>query len=69
LRQRRGDTAALALAAVGIAQFLLTFLRQPDMGAVPPGGILDLIQWVAVGMIVASGLIWLQPRKQVSHAV
>ena len=69
LRQRRGDTAALALAAVGIAQFLLTFLRQPDMGAVPPGGILDLIQWVAVGMIVAAGLIWLQPRKQVSHAV
>ncbi|MEO6909931.1 MAG: prolipoprotein diacylglyceryl transferase family protein [Edaphobacter sp.] len=69
LRQRRGDTAALALAAVGIAQFLLTFLRQPDMGAVQPGGILDLIQWVAVGMIVAAGLIWLQPRKQVSHAV
>ncbi len=68
-RQRRGDVAALALAAVGIAQFLLTFLRQPYMYAVPPGGILDPIQWVAVGMIVAAGLIWLQPRKLVSHAV
>ena len=39
------------------------------MYAVPPGGILDPIQWVAVGMIVAAGLIWLQPRKLVSHAV
>ncbi|MBN9617770.1 MAG: hypothetical protein BGO25_11870 [Acidobacteriales bacterium 59-55] len=68
-RQRRGDTAALALAAVGVAQFLLTFLRQPYIDAVPSGGILDPIQWVALGMIVAAGLIWLQPRKLVPHAV
>jgi len=68
-RQRRGDTAALALAAVGVAQFLLTFLRQPYIDAVPSGGILDPIQWVALGMIVAAGLIWLEPRKLVPHAV
>lgn len=68
-RQRRGDTAAVALAAVGVAQFLLTFLRQPYIDAVPSGGILDPIQWVALGMIVAAGLIWLQPRKLVPHAV
>ena len=61
--------AAFAFAAVGIAQFLLTFLRQPDMDTVPFGGILDPVQWVAVGMIVAAGLIWLQPRKLVPHAV
>jgi phosphatidylglycerol:prolipoprotein diacylglycerol transferase len=68
-RQRRGDIAVAALAAVGIIQFLLTFLRQPYTYAAPSEGILDPIQWVAVGMIVAAGLIWLQPRKLVSHAV
>lgn len=67
--KRRGDTAAIALAAVGITQFLLTFLRQPYIDAVPSGGILDPIQWVAVGMIVVAGLIWLRPRKLVPHAV
>jgi len=36
---------------------------------VPSGGILDPIQWVALGMIVAAGLIWLQPRKLVPRAV
>lgn len=68
-RQRRGDIVLAALAAVGILQFLLTFLRQPYMYAVPSDGVLDPIQWVAVGMIVAAGLMWLQPRKLVSHAV
>jgi len=68
-RRHRGDTAAIALATVGIAQFLLTFFRQPYIDAVPSGGILDPIQWVALGMIVAAGLIWLQPRKLVSRAV
>jgi phosphatidylglycerol:prolipoprotein diacylglycerol transferase len=68
-RPRRGDIAAMALLAVGVIQFLLTFLRQPYIYAVPSDGVLDPIQWVAVGMIVAAGLIWLQPRKLVSHAV
>jgi phosphatidylglycerol---prolipoprotein diacylglyceryl transferase len=68
-RQRRGDTALLALAAVGIAQFLLTFLRQPDPSSEFLGDVLDPIQWVAIGMIVVAGIIWLQPRKLVPHAV
>jgi len=68
-RRYRGDTAAFALAAVGIAQFLLTFLRQPDPSVELLGNILDPIQWVAIGMIFVAGAIWLQPRKLVFHAV
>lgn len=68
-RQGRGDTAALALAVVGVAQFLLTFLRQPDPSVEVLGNVLDPIQWVAIGMIVAAGIIWLRPRKLVFDAV
>jgi phosphatidylglycerol:prolipoprotein diacylglycerol transferase len=68
-RQRRGDTAALALAVVGVAQFLLTFVRQPDPSVEVLGNVLDPIQWVAIGMIVAAGVIWLRPRKLVFDAV
>lgn len=67
--RRRGDVAVFGLAAVGIAQFLLTFLRQPDPSMEVFGNVLDPIQWVAIGMIVVAGAIWLQPRKLVSHAV
>jgi phosphatidylglycerol:prolipoprotein diacylglycerol transferase len=63
---RPGDTIALALAASGTAQFLLTFFRQPY----PDTGLLDPIQWIALGMIAAAGLVLLlQPRKLVTHAV
>ena len=68
-RQRRGDTAALALAVAGIAQFLLTFVRQPDPAVEVLGNVLDPIQWVGIGMIVAAGIIWLWPRKLVFDAV
>jgi phosphatidylglycerol:prolipoprotein diacylglycerol transferase len=68
-RQRRGDTTVFALTAVGIAQFLLTFLRQPASSVELLGNILDPIQWVAIGMIVVAGVIWLLPRKLVFHAV
>jgi phosphatidylglycerol:prolipoprotein diacylglycerol transferase len=68
-QQRRGDTAVLALAAVGIAQFLLTFVRQPDPAVEVLGNVLDPIQWVSIGMIVAAGIIWLWPRKLVFDAV
>jgi phosphatidylglycerol---prolipoprotein diacylglyceryl transferase len=65
-RHRPGDTLALALATSGTAQFLLTFFRQPY----PDTGLLDPIQWIALGMIAAAGLILiLQPRKLVTHAV
>ena len=65
-RRHPGDTLALALTAAGAAQFLLTFFRQPY----PYAGLLDPIQWIALGMIVTAGLILLlQPRKLVTHAV
>ncbi len=65
-RRHPGDTFALALAATGVAQFLLTFVRQPY----PYTGLLDPIQWIALGMIFVAGLVLLlQPRKLVPHAV
>jgi phosphatidylglycerol---prolipoprotein diacylglyceryl transferase len=64
-----GETFALALAASGVAQFLITFLRQPNPYPVPFGNVLDPIQWISLGMIVTAGLISLPPRKLVSHAV
>jgi phosphatidylglycerol:prolipoprotein diacylglycerol transferase len=65
-RHHPGDIFALALAAAGTTQFLLTFFRQPF----PDSSFLDPIQWIALGMIAAAGLILLlQPRKLVTHAV
>jgi len=65
-RHHPGDIIALALATSGTAQFLLTFFRQPY----PDTGLLDPIQWIALGMIALAGLVLLlQPRKLVSHAV
>jgi phosphatidylglycerol---prolipoprotein diacylglyceryl transferase len=65
-RHHPGDTFALALAAAGTAQFLLTFLRQPF----PDSNLLDPIQWIALGMIALAGFVLLlQPRKLVTHAV
>jgi len=69
-RRQPGDTIALALAAAGIIQFLLTFFRQPY----PYTGsdtyiLLDPIQWIALGMIVVAAIILLLPRKLVTHAV
>ena len=60
LRRRvPGTTASLALLAVGLAQFLLTFLRQPYPYAPDaPNFLLDPIQFVALGMMVAAGLLY-----------
>jgi phosphatidylglycerol---prolipoprotein diacylglyceryl transferase len=72
VRRRRhpGETFALALAVAGTAQFLLTFVRQPNTSIDPPiFDILDPIQWIALGMIVTAGFILLLPRKLVTHAV
>lgn len=54
-----GSTASLALATVGLAQFLLTFFRQPFVYPPPFTSILDPIQWLALGMIVANTLLFL----------
>lgn len=64
-----GSTAALALATIGLAQFLLTFLRQPFLYQPPFTSILDPIQWLALGMIVAGTLLFLTgPRVAVPYA-
>lgn len=68
-RARPGDIIALALAAAGLAQFLLTFLRQPELEAGRFGNLLDPIQWVALAMILVASFIWLLPRRPVLHAV
>lgn len=63
--RRSGGIAAAALAAAGIAQFLLTFFRQPYLysGSALFDHVLDPIQWVAIAMIAAAGVIFiLQPR-------
>jgi phosphatidylglycerol---prolipoprotein diacylglyceryl transferase len=69
-RERSGDTLVLALVYTGVIQFVLTFFRQPNVLAGSPlFDILDPIQWISLGMILISGLILLQPRKLVTHAV
>jgi phosphatidylglycerol:prolipoprotein diacylglycerol transferase len=69
-RQRPGDTFALALAATGTTQFLLSFFRQPYPYLEPNPKLLDPIQWIALGMIFFAGLVLLlQTRKLVPHAV
>jgi phosphatidylglycerol:prolipoprotein diacylglycerol transferase len=64
-----GETLSLALAATGIIQFLLTFFRQPYPYLNPSRTTLDPIQLLAIGMIVTAGLLFMRPRKLVSHAV
>jgi phosphatidylglycerol---prolipoprotein diacylglyceryl transferase len=69
-RHHPGTITAAALAAAGVAQFLLTFVRQPNPYPVPLGNLLDPIQWIALGMILTAALILLlQPRKRAPHAV
>lgn len=68
-RHRAGDTAAIALAAGGITQFLLSFLREPAYYENTLGRMLDPIQWVALGMIAIAGLLWQLSRRVVSDAV
>jgi phosphatidylglycerol:prolipoprotein diacylglycerol transferase len=59
-----GRTVTLALAASGIAQFLITFLRHPSEALDPQPAsltnILDPIQWVSLGMVFAAAVIYLQ---------
>jgi phosphatidylglycerol:prolipoprotein diacylglycerol transferase len=68
-RHREGDTAALGLAASGLVQFLLSFLREPAYYDNTLGRLLDPIQWLSIGMIVSAAVLWGWPRRLVSHAV
>lgn len=75
LRQRHqpGRPVALALAASGLAQFLITFLRHPSFDSDSPlFNLLDPIQWVSLGMIVAAVMLCLQStpiETQEHHAL
>lgn len=70
LRNRRQNTAALTLLLSGLAQFFLTFLRQPEFEDNAIGTLLDPIQWLAIGMIVLAAVLFIQqPRRTSSDAV
>lgn len=65
-----GGTTALALASTGLIQFMLSFFRQPALFGTPFSDILDPIQWAALAMLLASGLILItQPRRPAVHAL
>ena len=69
-RTQPNQTAALALAAAGTIQFLLTFFRQPYPYTTSTlYTALDPIQWIALGMIVVAAVLVLLPGKLVTHAV
>lgn len=59
LRRRRpavGGVTAAALFAAGVGQFLIGFLRQPDMFG--STSMLDPLQWVSVGMMLAGAVVY-----------
>jgi phosphatidylglycerol:prolipoprotein diacylglycerol transferase len=64
------NTIAIALAAAGTIQFLLTFFRQPYPYTTSTlYTALDPIQWIALGMIVVAAVLVLLPGKLVTHAI
>jgi phosphatidylglycerol:prolipoprotein diacylglycerol transferase len=54
-RVRHKDAAALTLVGAGAGQFLISFVRQPGLQVVAG---LDVLEWVAVAMMVAGVMIW-----------
>lgn len=61
-----GRIASAALLVTGLVQFLLTFLRQPYPYLDPAAHLLDPMQYLALGMILASGLLHLLPTRHPS---
>ena len=69
-----GRIASSGLLVTGLIQFLLTFLRQPYPYTDPSAHLLDPMQYLALGMILASILLYLLPTRpafpeHVSHAL
>ncbi len=66
----RRPSAPLALAATGLTQFLITFLRQPYPEEPIPALPLDPIQYAALAMLTAALILHLLPsqHEQVSGA-
>jgi len=61
---RPGETAGLALSTVGVAQFLLCFVRQPGQQQLG----LDTLQWVALAMLLAGGTLLAMRKREVRRA-
>jgi phosphatidylglycerol:prolipoprotein diacylglycerol transferase len=59
-----GTALAMGLVGAGAGQFLLGFLRQPDVSGVTT--LLDPLQWVAAGMMWAGGMVFLLMRPGTS---
>ena len=70
-----GTTAALALVLTGLAQFLLSFLREPLLAVYTPTPLVEPLQWLALALILAGGLLFVTrrtpaaPREDAAHAV
>ncbi|GGA67629.1 hypothetical protein GCM10011507_18970 [Edaphobacter acidisoli] len=70
-RWRPGSVASAALVAAGVAQFALTFFRQPYLYSDSTAFIraLDPIQWIALAMMVAAGIVFLFREREADDAV
>ncbi len=68
--RRSGHAASLVLLLAGIAQFALSFLRQPYPYApdAPPFP-LDPIQFLGLGMVVASGLLYVIATSRAARLI
>ncbi len=58
--RRAGETAGAGLVAAGLGQFLLSFWRQPGVTGVAG---LDVLQWVALGMVTSGFVLLSTPRR------
>ncbi len=65
-RVSAGDAASTALVGAGAGQFLLSFVRQPGVEMVAG---LDVLEWVALGMMVAGGVLWVMNPLNKSRKV
>ncbi len=65
-----GRAVSLALAASAVAQFFLSFLRHPSFASYisPIFNILDPIQWVSLGMLLAAGVLYIQTVRLTTHS-
>ncbi len=54
-----GTTAALALLLTGVAQFLLSFLREPLLAVYTPTPLVEPLQWLSLALVLAGSLLLL----------
>jgi phosphatidylglycerol:prolipoprotein diacylglycerol transferase len=67
---RNGEIMGAWLFLYGVARFFIEFYRgDPGRGSIF-GGMLTVTQLIAMGMVVAGGLLWIQtqPEAEINHA-